>query len=110
MKEEDVKKWIKKAENDLKVARDEINTQEPATDTICFHCQQCIEKYLKAYLVFHRKIFRKTHDLSEIINLCKEIDIDFDKLRDFRVHELTIYATELRYPEYFFEGSGVERR
>lgn len=24
----------------------------PPTDTICFHAQQCAEKYLKAYLVY----------------------------------------------------------
>jgi len=27
--------WIKKADSDLKTAKDEIITKEPATDTIC---------------------------------------------------------------------------
>ena len=35
--------WIKKAESDLKTAKDEIQTGNPATDTICFQGQQCIE-------------------------------------------------------------------
>jgi len=52
MNTETVRKWILKAENDLKIARDEIQTKEPATDAICFHAQQCVEKYLKAFLVF----------------------------------------------------------
>jgi HEPN domain-containing protein len=64
-----VKVWIKKAENDLKTAIDELNTENPATDTICFHAQQCIEKYLKAYLIFHQKNFPKTHNISKIIEI-----------------------------------------
>jgi HEPN domain-containing protein len=66
-----VLKWIKKAENDLKTAKDEIEVYNPATDTICFHAQQCVEKYLKAYLFFHQKYFRKTHNIAELIELCK---------------------------------------
>lgn len=46
-----VRAWVRKAESDLKVARDELATLEPATDAVCFHCQQCAEKYLKAYLI-----------------------------------------------------------
>jgi len=49
-----VKLWIRKAENDL-VAAEHLLTVRPHTpyDTICFHAQQCAEKYLKAFLVFH---------------------------------------------------------
>ena len=47
-----VKNWILKANNDLKTGKDEMETDEPATDTICFHMQQCVEKYLKGYLSF----------------------------------------------------------
>ena len=32
--------WILKAESDLKVAKDQLNTEEPATDAICFHSEQ----------------------------------------------------------------------
>jgi len=48
------KLWIKKAENDL-VAAEHLLTARPHTpyDTICFHAQQCAEKYLKAFLIFH---------------------------------------------------------
>jgi len=40
-----IKNWIRKAENDLKVAKDEMQAENPATDMICFHAQQCYEKY-----------------------------------------------------------------
>lgn len=62
---EQVKNWIIKAENDLKTGKDEMATENPTTDTICFHMQQCVEKYLKAYLVSHQKFFRKTHNIAE---------------------------------------------
>ncbi len=48
MNEESVREWIKKAEQDLKIGKGEYNTNEPATDLICFPKQQGVEKYLKA--------------------------------------------------------------
>ena len=51
-KEETVKNWIFLADGDLKTAQDELNILEPFTNTIYFHSQQCVEKYLKAYLTF----------------------------------------------------------
>ena len=39
--------WALKAEGDLKTARDEFATEEPATDTVCFHSQQSAGNYLK---------------------------------------------------------------
>ncbi len=44
--------WVEKAENDLKNAAHTIKMGEDCpTDTVCFHAQQCVEKYLKAFLV-----------------------------------------------------------
>ncbi len=34
-----VRKWIIKAENDLKIGKDEMTTDKPATDAVCFHMQ-----------------------------------------------------------------------
>ncbi|MDI6734650.1 MAG: HEPN domain-containing protein [bacterium] len=100
--EELIKNWIKRAESDIKTAKDEINTAEPATDTICFHAQQCVEKYLKSYLTLHQKHFMKTHNIAKLIELCKEIDLDFDLLNQLNVVELTEYAVEMRYVEEFY--------
>ena len=94
-----VKNWIKRANNDIKTAKDELNTETPATDTICFHAQQCVEKYLKAYLVFHQKYFKKIHNISKLIELCKETDPDFEKLSFFGADKLTSYAIEIRYAD-----------
>lgn len=105
-----VKNWIKKAENDLKTSKDEINTQEPATDTVCFHAQQCVEKSLKAFLVFHQKHLKKTHNIAKLIELCKEIDKDFEILFEFGASNLTDYAVEMRYGEEFYFPTLEEAR
>jgi HEPN domain-containing protein len=70
MNRETIKKWILKAENDLKIAKDEMLTENPATDAICFHAQQCVEKYLKAYLISKDKEISKTHDILFLIKQC----------------------------------------
>jgi HEPN domain-containing protein len=40
--------WVDKAESDFRTATREIQvTQDPSYDGVCFHAQQCAEKYLK---------------------------------------------------------------
>lgn len=59
----EVKKWIIKALNDYKTAERLINLpkEEIITDTLCFHCQQTVEKLLKAFLVNAGIKFGKSH-------------------------------------------------
>lgn len=102
MNEEAVYIWIRRAENDLKTGRDELATDEPATDTICFHMQQCCEKYLKAFLVFHGEEIPRTHDLALLIEQCGRIDSDFGVLYEWGVDRLTDYAVLVRYDKPIF--------
>jgi len=99
---ETIKKWIIKAENDLKIGKDEILTNNPATDAICFHMQQCVEKYLKIFLLYNKKTFRKTHNIAELIYLCSQIDDEFKYLSKLGATELTSYAIEIRYGDDFY--------
>ena len=78
-------RWVRKAENDYSNA---ANTVQMGTDcpfdTICFHAQQCAEKYLKALLIMHLVHFPKIHDLEELAKLLPEgldIGADIDQLR-----------------------------
>jgi HEPN domain-containing protein len=102
MNEEAVGIWIRRAENDLKTGRDELSTSDPATDTVCFHMQQCCEKYLKAFLVFHGKEHPKTHDLALLIDSCAKLDPSFQTLFEWNADLLTQYAVEVRYDEPIF--------
>jgi HEPN domain-containing protein len=43
--------WVAKAENDFATALRESRVRKnPNYDAVCFHAQQCAEKYLKARL------------------------------------------------------------
>lgn len=97
MNEQTTKNWILKAESDLKIGRYGLTMEKPATDAICFHAQQCAEKYLKAFLIFHGKEIKKTHDIALLIEDCSETDPDFRNLYEVNADKLTEYAVELRY-------------
>ncbi len=97
-----IQNWLLKAENDLKIGQDEMQTAEPTTDMVCYHMQQCVEKYLKAYLVLNQSSFRHTHDIAELIEQCKKFDTTFDTLYESQADSLTIYGVEIRYPDDFY--------
>ncbi|MDQ2920124.1 MAG: HEPN domain-containing protein [Acidobacteriota bacterium] len=64
------REWVEKAEADFATARRELRVRtNPNYDAVCFHCQQCVEKYLKARLQQDRTVFRKTHDLRALVDL-----------------------------------------
>lgn len=57
------REWIAKAEGDWQVANREMQATDPVWDAVCFHAQQCAEKYLKAVLEEDGIGFIRTHDL-----------------------------------------------
>lgn len=43
--------WVRKAEGDFITAERELSAHlNPNYDAVCFHAQQCVEKYLKGRL------------------------------------------------------------
>lgn len=53
-----VRQWIEKADNDLRNATHTLSMGDDCPyDTVCFHAQQCSEKYIKALLADHRSTF-----------------------------------------------------
>lgn len=90
------KEWIEKAGNDLRTAEILLEEDGP-TDTLCFHCQQAVEKYLKAFLTFKKLPFKKIHDLTILGKLVAKQNKDFsDYLDDCKI--LNAYYIESRYP------------
>jgi len=92
--------WKLKADRDLKLVEKELNTEEPLTDILCFHCQQAVEKYLKTYLISQCVKPPKTHDIAILLEECKKHDLAFSSLSD--VSYLTAYSVEIRYPDDFY--------
>ena len=108
MNEDAVRNWIKKADGDLKIGKDEMAVDEPVTDAVCFHMQQCCEKYLKAFLIFHGEEVPKTHNLAALVSRCANLEGDFQKLIDSDIDYLTDFAVDVRYGEEFYIPSLYE--
>jgi HEPN domain-containing protein len=95
-----IRAWIRKANNDLKNAELVLAARDEncPCDTVCFHCQQAVEKYLKAFLVQHDIPFPRSHNLSDLVVKCLQVDNSFLSIhRDAEI--LTPYAVEMRYPD-----------
>jgi HEPN domain-containing protein len=93
-----VRAWVIKAEHDLLTAAHTLILGAACpTDTVCFHAQQCVEKYIKALLVYRATPFSKTHDIAALRALLPprlrpKLDAAIQK-------RLTRYATVRRYPD-----------
>jgi HEPN domain-containing protein len=99
-KNELAKGWVLKAESDLATARQMLASEGPF-DTACFHCQQAIEKFLKAFLAFQGQQIPRTHDLEELAKLCSLLDETL-KWEELNLEEVTDYAVAVRYDLEFW--------
>ena len=98
MSGEYLEEWISKAEEDYEAALDLIRRRRrPLPNSVCFHGQQCAEKYLKSYLIYRERTFPKIHNLLALLEMCLSLDEIFEELRDPLI-QLNSYATEVRYP------------
>jgi hypothetical protein len=52
--------WMKKSRKDLWRAESVLTLDPPDTEDCLFHCQQAVEKSLKAFLVWRDQSFRRT--------------------------------------------------
>ena len=92
-----VKEWIFYAEEDFRNAEHTLTmTENCPFSTVCFHAQQVVEKYIKAFLTLRAIPFARTHDIENLIHqLPEDIQIPLS-IEEQRL--LTDYATVSRYP------------
>jgi len=65
-----VQQWVTKAEHALQNAAHTLPLGDSGPlDTVCFHAQQCVEKYLEALLSLHEIDFYRTHDIGALLAL-----------------------------------------
>jgi HEPN domain-containing protein len=93
-----IRRWVVKADHDLLTAQTMIGSETPPTDVICFHCQQCAEKMLKAFLVLLDIHVEKTHDLVRLLAQCVQHDPMFGGVKD-AAETLNSYAVDVRYAD-----------
>jgi len=92
-----VRQWIEKAKEDYKNAEYVLTLEEDCpVSTVCFHSQQCVEKYRKALLACLSLAVPRSHDLLELYN---RIPADHrPALAQEGLAVLNRYAVEARYP------------
>lgn len=94
----DYTSWVAKAEGDYITAKRELpQTEGPNYDAVCYLSQQCVEKYLKGYLVYQSENFPKIHDLPSLLKLVLPYLPHWKEWNE-RLHRLTQLAGESRYP------------
>ncbi len=90
--------WVRKADGDFYTAGRELRARkEPNYDAVCFHSQQCAEKYLKAFLQENENHIPLIHNLIELMALCLPLDPSLEMMRTDLV-VLERYAVRFRYP------------
>ena len=92
------REWVRKAEDDFKVASQILRRRKDVVpDAASFHCQQCVEKYLKARLLEAGIAFARTHDLRRLLTSCAQVEplwSSYTKALD----RMSNYAVDFRYP------------
>ena len=92
------REWIRCAEEDFDVATALLRRRtKTAANSIGFHCQQCIEKYMKARLEEAGLIAPKTHDLVALLQLLLPIEPLWAAFAPAS-RGLNDYAVRFRYP------------
>lgn len=93
-----VSEWVEKAEEDFRVALSLHRLRlDPPRNAVCFHAQQCVEKYLKAILEKQGAVIRKIHALPALLDQCVAAHPMLTAMRADMVR-LSVYAVEFRYP------------
>ena len=76
-----VREWLRYANNDLIVAKHCFEDYHPKqTEIAAYHCQQCAEKSLKAYLIYKGIEPPRIHDLKVLCKMCRDNDDTFSTL------------------------------
>ncbi len=93
-----VQEWLEFAYNDLDTAQylSQRPTRKPL-EIICYHCQQSVEKSLKAFICATDIDIPRMHDTGELCRLCGNFDSTFLQIIQ-ACSQFTRYATDTRYP------------
>ena len=90
--------WVSKAEGDFVCVQREWRARKhPNYDALCFHAQQCAEKYLKACLQENMLPAYRTHNLISLLEQLLPCNPALETLREALL-QINIYSVAFRYP------------
>lgn len=90
-----IKQWLIKANEDLLVVNKLTELEIIAASSVCFHCQQAVEKFLKSFLIANGVDIKKTHNIEFLLSECADIDKIFTEIDP---KELSEFGVDARYP------------
>ncbi|MBN1671411.1 MAG: HEPN domain-containing protein [Kiritimatiellae bacterium] len=91
-----VRRWLRYADEDLRVARQTLLMKPCPYRLAAFHAQQCAEKCLKAYLIRHEIDFAYSHNISYLLELAEDTAPWGKGIEE--ADRLTHFAVTVRYP------------
>ena len=106
---EAVRQWLAKADSDWSSVEILIASDNCPNEAVCFHCQQYVEKLLKALLTLKGIEAPKTHDLRRLIQLASPFESKLAELADDS-DALTVHGVQSRYPGDFWQVEPTEMR
>jgi HEPN domain-containing protein len=93
-----VDQWLVRANVDWRTVEILSSHGEGPPETICFHCQQYVEKLLKALLTKHNIEAPRTHDVRRLVQLGVRFVPQLSALLE-PADLLTEHAAAMRYPD-----------
>ena len=93
---ENYKTLLNVARKDLDFAKHGGNAENVYTEGVCYHCHQCVEKVLKAFLDYNRVNYPFIHNIEKLNADCQEIDDTFSTL-NIKCSTLNNYLSDFRY-------------
>jgi HEPN domain-containing protein len=97
LKLRDTKSWIARAALDIAAAKHNLSANPALLEDSMFHCQQAVEKSLKAILVWHDIAHPRSHDIAQLAGLCRQIAPELIPLIESAAY-LSAFALSYRYP------------
>jgi HEPN domain-containing protein len=95
-----LRRWIEKAEGDLDAAElmtPNVGANIQRREIVGFHCQQAVEKYVKALLTYYQVEFPKTHEIERLLSLLSTVNREAAGTLSC-TEWLSPFGAEIRYP------------
>ena len=104
---EAVRHWLARANADWETVEVLMGHADSPRESIAFHCQQYVEKLLKALLTMHGIEAPRTHDVRRLVQLAATVAPELSGLEE-SADLLTEHAVAMRYPDEWREIEAKE--
>jgi HEPN domain-containing protein len=102
-----VRQWLARAQADWGTVEVLAGNTDSPHESTAFHCQQYVEKLLKAFLTMQGIEAPRTHDLRRLVQLAAPSATELSGMAD-SADVLTEHAVSMRYPDEWREIEAEE--